>query len=536
MIEDRWQLDFPRKVGLVGITRKGKTVFALANARDRYGKGIWCIDAEHSLQRYKALTDQPLHYPSRLGCSDPLVMDLETERAAMDPKMDIGLVIVDAVTKIFKKKSIRATLAGNLTAERRMELGFSKNQFSNMAEKAEAIQVLANLVAYGTDVIYIWHEGEYMDLDKREMAMRDAISPVERERLLTSVDMILYFDTYKGQYRIRVSGESRGTGRQPPRTEFFYTDPKGNFWKGALDRIEQLVYLSFENTEDAIDWATFTLGYDEKADGAKEKLQSDLVDMYEQVKQQADPKRAADMWYAWIKAIHDEQDRRKNNKKEKPVEVTSGSPPASNSTTPQTEKKENSEIPKIPNSEEREIVEQTEQYDPPAEPMSKTPAEQLKERLNEAGVPVETMTLSHHAEQENVANTPVEQLRADTGKQIEEGYEQSAHYSGGPVEEQDPPELDPAEAAQRAKDDEILAALDGTPDDEDYAAVHEETKVIEAPDGEPVKVEFRNGDPVPAERVEDFRIFVAKIGNEPYELVMLDRAKDHEQNQPWEMP
>ncbi len=471
-MKNKWVLDFTRQIALVGATRVGKSMLLAANFRDTYGAGVWCIDAEGSLKRYQSLTKLKLHYPSRAGTNLPFYIDLEAEQAIYDAANDIGSIAVDSVTKIYSRKSRRATMAADLTADQRKAAGLSSNQFSNMRHKADAIEVLGNLVSLGTDVYYIWHEGEYMNVDNAKMEMRDSISEVERKRLMRSVDMILYFSIHKGKYRIRVAGETRAIGKQPPRTDFYYEDPKGNFWAGAMDRIEQLVYLSFDSPTDAVDWAIFTLGYDKKAEGAGEKLQADMIDLYEQVKTETKATKATDMWFVWIKAIFAEQDRRANNSKnERPVTVT---------------KPEKDPDPKPEKEEKVEVV----------EPVEREYTDAEKKELQE-------MT----KDLEGAPNGPVD-FGPDGNDELPDDDEEPP---GGPGNR-------------------------GGWDDNPAGHREPEPAEVEAPDGERVEVEFRNGDKVPAERVEDFNIFVAKVGNEPYELIMLDRAKTHEQNQPWEMP
>lgn len=279
-----------RKVALIGETRTGKSTFLMSNARGN----IWAVDAEHALERYKDLAEGKLFYPSPRGCVDPIHIFLEAEDNMWDK--DIGTIGVDAVTKIYGRQSRVASMAGRLTKAQRERLGFGKSKAKDMIGKADAIQVLTNLIVYGTDVMYIWHEGEYLDVASKsyEMVRRDAISDVERNRLMTSVDIVLRFSIEKGSYRVYVDPETRNIGRQPARTGFYLNDPPGNFWAGTMDKLENLIYLSFESPAEAIKWGSQALGVDEAT----------AKDLYDNVKDEQKPKTSSAMWFAYVSVVY----------------------------------------------------------------------------------------------------------------------------------------------------------------------------------------------------------------------------------------
>ena len=281
-----------RQVALIGETRTGKSTFLMSNARGN----VWAVDAEHGLERYKDLTESELFYPSKRGCVDPIHIFLEAEKSVWDKKIET--IAIDSVTKIYGRQSRVASMAGQLTKQQREKLGFGKSKAKDMVGKANAIQVLTNLIVYGTDVFYVWHSGEYLDVASTtyDMIQRDAISTVERKRLMTSVDIVLRFSLEKGSYRVFVDPETRNIGRQPARTGFYLTDPPRNFWAGTMDKLENLIYLSFSSPEEAIEWGAEALG----------KAVEDMTDFYTHVRDEAKPKTASLMWFAWISAIYSE--------------------------------------------------------------------------------------------------------------------------------------------------------------------------------------------------------------------------------------
>lgn len=280
-----------RKVALIGETRTGKSTFLMSNARGN----IWAVDAEHALERYKDLAEGELFYPSPQGCVDPIHIFLEAENHIWDNK--IGTIGVDAVTKIYGRQSRVASMAGRLSKEQRERLGFGKSKAKDMVGKADAIQVLTNLIVYGTDVMYIWHEGEYLDVASKsyDMIRRDAISAVERNRLMTSVDIVLRFSIEKGYYRVYVDPETRNVGRQPARTGFYLGDPPGNFWEGTMDKLENLIYLSFSSPDEAIKWGSEALGTSVET----------VKDLYDHIKDEKKPTSASKMWFAFILGVYE---------------------------------------------------------------------------------------------------------------------------------------------------------------------------------------------------------------------------------------
>ena len=301
------------RIAGIGRTRTGKTTFFASNAIPP----IYAIDADKGfvrtrkamVSRFSEVTGK-IYHPTNKGCLVPLFIHQEAEKNIFENK--IKTTVIDSVTKIYGFNTRPAVMAGRMSPDERVKYGFSRNVAANLRDKADAIQVLTYLAGYGTHIFYIWHEQQTVDMastgsGKVELVMRETMSPEERKRLLTSIDIVLRFHVDKGRYAVTVDPETRGYGVKP-NTGFTIYDKPGNFWRGALERLYGLIYTTFESKEEAIAWGQNKLDL-------KDNLNTS--DWYEEVKSRTEPKNHNDMWIAWMLAVEEEFNFRGANGQEK---------------------------------------------------------------------------------------------------------------------------------------------------------------------------------------------------------------------------
>jgi hypothetical protein len=280
----------PHKTALIGATRTGKTLFAVRNSP----AGIYAIDPEQAIAHYSDVASGAIFWPTVQGRIDPLTIAQEAEAKLWDLPLDTT-IIVDSVTSIYRRQSRLASMAGDLTAAQREARGLSKNKATLMKGKANAIQVLGGMASYGKPLFLIWHEGAGLDVDSFKMVTKESISNKERGVLLRDIDVILRFDTNGGnRYTVTVDPETRGRGIKKPRTGFTIVDPPSNFWAGAMDKLDDLIYRHFTSEDDAIQWA------EEKSSLDPEFLQAH----YAEVREERKPANASAMWFEWMTAIY----------------------------------------------------------------------------------------------------------------------------------------------------------------------------------------------------------------------------------------
>lgn len=190
------------------------------------------------------------------------------------------------------------------------------------------------------------------------------MSPEERKRLFTSVDMVLRFSVEKGRYAVTVDPETRGYGSKP-NTGFTIYDHPGNYWRGALARLYGLIYTTFDSGDEAVSWGMKKLGKEDRVE----------VDaFYEEVKVRAYADTPSQMWVAWMLAV-EEKFLATSYSTEKPVEV------------------------KAPKQEPKKELAQPPPPPPPPEDdlLDKVLAE---ENAHALGVPEEELAAMHDDEQE----------------------------------------------------------------------------------------------------------------------------------------
>lgn len=260
----------------------GKSTFVAANCKPP----IFVIDSDNRFDSVQALVpdDGQVHIASRKARINPLDMLDETE--AMVLEGDIESIAVDSVTKIYSMHARRGSM-------RNRQGRGAKNKASEMIAKADAMAIIMDLAAFGTDIYYIWHETRGVDSKGKE-GVRGMISEVERERLMTSVNVILKFFRENGRYGLFVD-YARDYGGVPANIGFTMYDYPGNYWRGAGERLERLIYTRFKNQDDAINWG--------KAQLDEAKANVNVASLYEQTKRETKPKDAAQMWVAWITAV-----------------------------------------------------------------------------------------------------------------------------------------------------------------------------------------------------------------------------------------
>lgn len=280
-----------RKVALIGETRTGKTLFAVMNS----DADIYAIDPEYSVLAHEEEVKGELLWPASDKMTEPLQIEIDARLAIPKTRRDTA-ILVDSVTAIWDANATLATMAGKLTPAERKVRGLPENAASMMQAKAEAIRVLGGMASHGRDLWLIWHEGLGLDMDTYKMVKKESISKKERLVILRNVDVILRFAMDGAKYTVTVDPETRGRGTRQPRVGFTIADPPGNYWKGTMAMLEDLIYNShFKGQESAFKWARSMLnGTDEGT----------ITDLYADVKEQKNPQTSDAMWFEWVQAVH----------------------------------------------------------------------------------------------------------------------------------------------------------------------------------------------------------------------------------------
>ena len=307
------------RIAGIGRTRTGKTTLFASNAV----APIYAIDSDKGFVRARRAMNNKfpelngkVYSPSQQGCLIPLHIHQEAERNVF--QHGIKTIVIDSVSKIYEFNTRPAVMAGRLSSADRVKYGFSKNKASNLQNKADAIQTISYIAAYGTHIFYVWHEKETVDMEnikngKMEKIMKETMSVEERKRLMTSVDIVLYFSFSKGKYAVTVGDETRGYADKP-NTGFTIYDRPGNYWRNSLARIYGLIYTTFSGQDEAINWGLQTLGKEDPVE---------LGAFYEEIRGRANPEKPGDMWVAWMLAIEEKHNgaekRAQEDKDKKPV-------------------------------------------------------------------------------------------------------------------------------------------------------------------------------------------------------------------------
>jgi hypothetical protein len=269
-----------RKVVLIGPTRVGKTTFVTASAKPP----LYVIDADRNFGGFEPAVKGQVIYPKdATGYIDPLAIYDQAEAAVMG--MKIGAIVVDSVTPIYSTHARRAHMQNRR--------GLNKNKAAAMIDKADAIATLTNIASFGTEMWYLWHETTGIDGAGASIT-KETISPTERDRLFRAVNIVLKLSVVNGRYTAYVDPQTRAWGNRKPNTGWSYTDPEDNYWAGAMDFIERMVYTSFTGPDEAQRWLKRELGLTDLAEAK---------DFYDHIKSQEQPKRPSEMWMALVREV-----------------------------------------------------------------------------------------------------------------------------------------------------------------------------------------------------------------------------------------
>lgn len=255
----------------------GKSTFVAANARTP----AYVIDSDNRFDGVQGLADGEVLYPAT---PQGKIVPLDISEQAEDAIFNRGVqsVVVDSVTKIYSLHARRGFMRN------RSGRG-NKNKASEMISKSDAMTVLRDIAAYGTDLYYIWHETAGVDASGQS-EVRAMISQVEMDRLFTSINAILRFKRENGRYAITVE-RVRDFGGRPANARFTIWDSPGNYWQGGAARLERLMYTSFSGQKEAIRWMGEQLGNEDPAE---------MENLYEHIKSERAPESPSQMWVAVV--------------------------------------------------------------------------------------------------------------------------------------------------------------------------------------------------------------------------------------------
>jgi len=295
-----------RQWAIVSFAGDGKSTFATQM------KGpLLAIDSDH---RFGEVSTQAKDGAYQLSdeAADNNNPDKITQVLERDmPGSGIQTIVVDSVTAIIQPFIMKA-FRGNLNGE-------NKNKVAAFADKATAMRRLQYAVTrWGVDTLWIWHLKDGRDAKGKEVVTQ-TLSPTERKRIFSSLNMVLHIER---------NGEKRGikvvwarNGRQFPEVPILWDD--SGVWLDMPDRIEREVYANgvlntggqpvhaisrevfmaaaptspFVSAEAAIDWAV-----EVEAFGSSEDAQT----AYDKVKANKRPGSAAAMRNLWVSAVADE--------------------------------------------------------------------------------------------------------------------------------------------------------------------------------------------------------------------------------------
>jgi hypothetical protein len=259
----------------------GKSTFIAANARPP----IMVVDTDSRFSMVEALVSGEVMYPAQTRNPRALAEEL----IAVYDKQGYRSLAWDSLTKLY---SIHARLAYMRNRE-----GLQKNKAAGMIDKSNAMTIARDLAILGTDCYFVWHTTSGVD-GMGQMEVRDMISTVERERLMTSVNVTLEFRVSEGLYGVKVVSARDFSGRKS-NTGFTIWDKPDNYWADTADDLERLIYTSFLSPDDAVNWAVAEF----QQELGQKVMPDEMMGEYEHLKEQLQPKTASEMWVTWIQHI-----------------------------------------------------------------------------------------------------------------------------------------------------------------------------------------------------------------------------------------
>lgn len=272
---------------------KGKSTF-LSNAK----APIMVVDADGRFDAIEPLVDGDVLYPKQVINT----LDLAEELIERVPAEGVRSIAWDSMTKLYGlptrlglMKNIQGRAAGG-------------NLASSWVDKSNIMTVARDLALLGTDMYYVWHVGPGLD-GTGKMEIRDMISSIEKDRLMTSINVTMEFffvvSNGEKQYGVKVL-HARDFGGRKANTNFVLFDAPGNYWKNGAEQLEELIYTPFASKEGAIVWAAETLGINrDEADGE-----------YENFKEEANPQGFGEMFTGWYLHVKQHESARDVPEKE----------------------------------------------------------------------------------------------------------------------------------------------------------------------------------------------------------------------------
>lgn len=258
----------------------GKSTFLATNARPP----IMVVDSDGRFDAVEPLVDGVVLYPSQMINT----LDLAEELIKRIPEEGAKSLLWDSLTKIY---SLPARLGFMRNQQGRQRV--SSSRASEMIDKSNAMTIARDLAILGTDVYYCWHLTTGVDgLGASEV--RDMISAVEKDRLMTSVNVTLEFFKENGSYGISVQ-RARDFGGRKANTGFVVYDEPGNYWRGGAALLEELIYTPFSSKEDAVSWAAALLSL------TPEEAQGE----YDHLRETTNPESHGQMFTAWYLHVRD---------------------------------------------------------------------------------------------------------------------------------------------------------------------------------------------------------------------------------------
>lgn len=214
----------PRHWALVGYPGSGKSTFA-AQMR----APILPIDADHRFTEVAHLVDGDV-----LSLSDQAEDNNSTDAIARlleenMPGAGVATIVVDSLTAILTPLTVRAT--------RDNAAGVNVNKATAFIDKSTArAQIQHAVTRWGCDTLWIYHLEDGRD-NQGKPTVKTTVTPVERKRLESSLNLELHMVRNNGQWGILIYWARSG------QTNIVLWDDSGK-WLDMPEKIEAAVYDS----------------------------------------------------------------------------------------------------------------------------------------------------------------------------------------------------------------------------------------------------------------------------------------------------
>lgn len=241
----------------------GKSTFIAANCR----APIIVVDTDGRFEAVEGLVQGQVLYPEQV--IDPLT--LVEDIIELHGKHNPASMAWDSLTKLYSVHARIGYMRGR--SGRKTAKGKDINRAAELIEKSNAMTIARDLAILGTDMYYVWHTTSGVG-GTGDSEIRDMISSIEKERLMTSVNVVLEFMAKDDRYGVMVVS-ARDYGGRKSNTGFTMWDKPGNYWHGAAERLERLIYTSFVSKDEMMSWGAERLGImPDEAEGEYENLKS----------------------------------------------------------------------------------------------------------------------------------------------------------------------------------------------------------------------------------------------------------------------